>query len=215
MVGRRIGGWAVVRKKSLSKHLSRREPDDKEITDALLELHAGSDRVAAIMGAALIETYLVNALEAGLSDASDRAALFHDQGAPFGTFKARIVAGKALGLFGADIAEDLDVIRDIRNQFAHALLSIDFSNAHIVEACERMMGGYPEVKGHGHCVGAARGRYEGACLALTLHLAQFTHGVWKDRYTKAAKGAAAINDIISSLESRGYNVRGGIAPEKL
>lgn len=124
------------RKKSLSHHLSRREPDDTELDEAMKEFIDGTDRVAAIMGAALVENNLMGSIRYALVDAFNDNVLFHDQGAPFGTFKARIVAGRALGLYGEQVAADLDIVRDIRNQFAHALLSINFENEHLVTRCK-------------------------------------------------------------------------------
>jgi hypothetical protein len=125
---------------SLSSAISRHDPDNEQFDKAVAEFHAGSDRVAAIMGAALIENNLVSAISAALEDSSNRNALFYDQGAPFGTLKAKIVAGRALGLFNDKVTADLDVIREIRNQFAHSLLSIDFEHPLISAACDRLTG---------------------------------------------------------------------------
>lgn len=156
------------RKKSLSGHLSRRELESKELVLAGIEILKGSDRVAAIMGAALVENALRRAIKASLHDPGDESALFYDQGAPFGTFHARIVAGKGLGLYGEEIAADLDRIRDIRNQFAHALLSLDFSNPHIVAACEKI-GDYRERPTSAE-KSEARHRYQEACWQIHSRL---------------------------------------------
>lgn len=169
------------RKKSLSHHLSRRELDDAELNVAIDEFQDGSDRVAAIMGAALVESHLMDAIRTSLVDAFDMNALFHDQGAPFGTFKARIVAGRALGLYDERVAADLDIIRDIRNQFAHALLSLSFENPHIAGRCSGL-GDHPVFyfdgtpincsNAHGRNVSETRLRYEKLCWQLSLRLAQ-------------------------------------------
>ena len=122
---------------SLSTHISKRELDDSELEAAMKEFQAGSDRVAAIMGAALVESHLMGTIREALKEPFDDKALFHDQGAPFGTLKAKIVAGRALGLYDENIARDLDIIREIRNQFAHALMSFGFDHPMLVEYCKK------------------------------------------------------------------------------
>ncbi|MEN7537950.1 hypothetical protein [Aurantiacibacter flavus] len=122
---------------SLSTHISRRELDDSELKAAMKEFQAGSDRVAAIMGAALVESQLMDTIREALKEPFDDNVLFHDQGAPFGTLRAKIVAGRALGLYDENIARDLDIIRDIRNQFAHALMSFDFDHPMLVKYCKK------------------------------------------------------------------------------
>ena len=157
-------------KRSLSSYLSRHDPDNEEFKTVTNELHAGSDRVAAIMGAALVENGLRKCIEAALVDPGDKAALFLEPGAPFHSFKARIVAGRALGLYDAETGADLDRIRDIRNQFAHALLSIDFDNEHISNACDKIreIYGFHVIKNRS--VGPMRLRYENACWTISLYL---------------------------------------------
>ena len=82
------------------------------------------------MGAAYVDSNLAKLISSSLADDSDTRALFHDEGAPFGTFKRKIVAGRAMGLFPQRVSDDLDRIRDVRNQFAHALLKLDSKQTH-------------------------------------------------------------------------------------
>ncbi len=163
------------RKRSLSKHLSRRDPDDKEISEALDEIRMGSDMVCAVMGAALVENSLRSTIEAFLVEPYDEAGLFHDQGAPFNTFKAKIVGGKALGIFGDETAADLDCIRDVRNQFAHALLKLQFDNPHLAEACSHLANREAEYEAeYGKRKGVCqfRHRFEAAVFSISTELLQ-------------------------------------------
>jgi hypothetical protein len=159
----------MTKSKSLSAHISRRDPNEEEFDAAIEEFHNGTDRVAGIMGAALVENNLIKAIKSALEDSEDLGALFHEESAPFGTFKARTVAGKALGLFGKEVADDLDLIRDIRNQFAHALLSLTFENEHIRRRCAKLteykFGGLGERD-----ISDERMRFEMACWAISLKL---------------------------------------------
>lgn len=201
------------RKRSLSSHLSRRELESGELVVAGYEILKGSDRVAAIMGGALVETALRRAIKASLQDPDDESALFYDQGAPFGTFHARIVAGKALGLYDAALALDLDLIRDIRNQFAHALLSIDFSNPHIAAACARISD-HRQPPQSNDKLSESRHRYQDACLKI--------HGILMDKaialldaYLQSADPPTTdLEDTIAaSLQGGSNDVLGDIDPD--
>lgn len=121
------------------------------------------------MGAALVENALVHAIKVCLDDDSDVGQLFYEDKAPFGTFYARIVAAKSFGLVSARLADDLHVIRDIRNQFAHAVLSLDFKNQDIAAECEKLkrFPDWPELK---RKRSKARRYYQNACYTLTVHM---------------------------------------------
>lgn len=182
-----------VRSGSLSAEISRRELDDAELDEAMKEFQAGSDRVAAIMGAALVERHLMETIKTALADAFDDSALFHDQGAPFGTFKARIIAGRALGLFDEKIARDLDLVRDIRNQFAHALMSLNFDNPLLVSRCNQFSvpsvvdeGGKPLdfSNSSGNKISATRQQWETMCWKLAIILLQKATSILRERKDK-------------------------------
>lgn len=163
------------RKTSLSSKLSRREPTDIELDASLAEFTSAHDRVAAIVGAALVENSLIDGIKTCIDRDEDMGALFYDDRAPFGTFYARIVAAKAFGLVSARLAEDLHVIRNIRNQFAHSVLAITFENEHIAAECEKLKR-FPEwadVRAH-----ASRPRtyYQNGCYTLVVHLMRATNG---------------------------------------
>jgi hypothetical protein len=118
--------------------LSKRDPTSGELTMSLWEMHNGSDRVAAILGSALVENELLHLLETRFWDEGDREALFHNKGAPLQTFSSRILISKALGLISSAMAAELNRVRAIRNMFAHALLSVDFAHPDVAAYCENL-----------------------------------------------------------------------------
>lgn len=159
------------RSSSSKASLSRRDLDDSELEDAINEFHSGSDRVAAIMGSALVENHLVEGIRSCLDDASNEAALFHEVTAPFSTFGAKITAGRALGLYNKQVEDDLNRIRKIRNDFAHALLSINFENKAIIGICD----GLADYVYHGEGqrqgnANPSRLKFERACWTISLGL---------------------------------------------
>lgn len=93
------------------------------------ELHAQTDRGAAIIGAAYLEVGLAQLLLACFVTSKKTIdektgkpfwhALFRDPNAPLASFSAKIRLASALGLIGDHTEADLNRIREIRNRFAH------------------------------------------------------------------------------------------------
>jgi hypothetical protein len=84
----------------------------EEITD---ELDSQTDRGAAIVGVALLDDRLRQAIESSLDSSlsrQDRVDLFEGPTAPIGTYSARARLARALGLFGDDYLGDLKPMRE-------------------------------------------------------------------------------------------------------
>lgn len=152
--------------------LSKRDPTSGELTMSLWEMHNGSDRVAAILGSALVENELMHLLETKFWDDGDRNALFNSKGAPLQTFASRILMAKALGLISAKMAGELNRVRSIRNTFAHALLSIDFAHPEVAAYCEALRPGKANMLSwegeDDRELPPARVRFEKSCWHLTM-----------------------------------------------
>jgi DNA-binding MltR family transcriptional regulator len=107
------------------------------------ELDSESDRAVAIVGVALLDEKLRQALEAlfdpGLST-RDRADLFEGPVAPLGTYAAKTRTARALGFFQDDFQDDLQLLGRIRNRFAHDLSVRSFEDPKISGLCERLRG---------------------------------------------------------------------------
>ena len=147
--------------------LSREELSLVEFQVALAFIEDESDRGAAIMGAAMVETALVAAIHSKLTNHEEKDALFHKHGAPFGTMAAKATAVYAFGLCSKQASIELAAIRAIRNQFSHALRYIDFEEPEIERECaklERHLAG--SVEGTKNHVSLPRRTYEIACSSL-------------------------------------------------
>src|ERR1700730_9248824 len=124
------------------RNLSRPVEDgtDGEFIDALKEIEEAPDRVAAIVGAALVEDALRWALNSffllQISDIEERE-LFENDGV-LSSFHAKILMGFALGLFGTAARNDLVRIKNIRNAFAHAPRPLSFDTPEIASECEKL-----------------------------------------------------------------------------
>jgi hypothetical protein len=105
------------------------------------ELEAQTDRAAAIVGAAFLDTKLETALKLclvpGLSQ-KEQKDLFEGPTALLGTFSGKTRVAHALGLIGPQSFADLRLIAKIRNRFAHVLGVTSFTNPEIADWCSKL-----------------------------------------------------------------------------
>lgn len=102
---------------------------DREFATMLLEQQE-SDRGCAIFGAALLEDDLERLLRAYCRNDIETVKkvvdpLFRGY-APFSTFSAKIQVSYALGLIDKQLHTTLDLIRRLRNDFAHERKAVSF-----------------------------------------------------------------------------------------
>jgi DNA-binding MltR family transcriptional regulator len=55
---------------------------------------------------------------------------------PLQVFGARIQIAFAIGIYGRHAYEDLCIVKDIRNAFAHSADAMDFSHSDVAERCK-------------------------------------------------------------------------------
>jgi hypothetical protein len=92
------------------------------------ELHKESLRAAVVLGAAWLDEGLTALLRAALlpSGKKDDDELF-GYGGPLGDFGARIKLCHRLGLLSDDVRKTIDIVRKIRNKYAHVVENQDLS----------------------------------------------------------------------------------------
>ena len=94
-----------------------------------------SDRATALIAAAYVELRLRFAIEKRLVDDPEIAGLLFNEYGPLYMLHARIYAAYALGCFKERSFADLRLMREIRNQFAHAVEPITFEHPDIKARC--------------------------------------------------------------------------------
>jgi hypothetical protein len=94
-------------------------PIPDEFVPFAQELHAESDRGMALSGTAYLDDRLGKLIEAYLTPDTGAAKLIWDGTAPLATFSARIAMGHALGLITDKERNELNMLRKVRNLFAH------------------------------------------------------------------------------------------------
>jgi hypothetical protein len=118
--------------------LLKADVEGSAFRDALREMTTDGDRGSAILGATIVENQLTIRLTLGMIKLtkSEREALFEGM-SPLSAFSSKIKVGYALGHFGAKTRHDLDLMREIRNAFAHSRQVISFKTPQVVEAIRR------------------------------------------------------------------------------
>jgi DNA-binding MltR family transcriptional regulator len=101
-------------------------------------LERESDRAVAVLGPAYLDDGVTQLLTTALVPGESAAKLLKGEGAPLGTFSARIDLAHALALIGDIVRHDLHIVRRIRNRFAHNIGANDFSLDAAMDLCRNL-----------------------------------------------------------------------------
>jgi hypothetical protein len=144
-----------------------------------------SARAAVLLQASLVEDTLRRMIQAkfvtGMS--SDLTSRIFESNGPISTFGNRIIIGRALGLYGSVFHHDLEIIRELRNAFAHTRHPLEFETKEVADMCKHLRvvdsklrqqppiysEKYPDRKtviNKKH----PRTRFTAACYTITVHL---------------------------------------------
>jgi hypothetical protein len=122
------------------KALTRGEPTVADIEALERELYGASDRATAVMLGSMVEISLERLLGTLIRsdlNSSDRGKIFEYDG-PLRTFAAKTVMAYALKLIGPKSRADLDLVRLLRNEFAHSRKPFGFSTPEVKAVCDRL-----------------------------------------------------------------------------
>lgn len=120
--------------------LSRTDPDITHIEAIEQELYGASDRATVVMLGSMVEMSLRRLLTKLLRkdlNSTDQRRVFEFEGA-LGSFASKIVMAYALNLIGPITRSDLDLIRVLRNEFAHSRMSFGFITPEVKAVCDRL-----------------------------------------------------------------------------
>src|SRR5712692_31282 len=95
-----------------------------------------NDRGAAILAATNVEIALRYALSRRLTLQKDQHECMFGLDSPLGTFDHKIRIAHALEVFGQQTKKNLDLVRAIRNAFAHAHVPITFETEQVKSVCK-------------------------------------------------------------------------------
>jgi hypothetical protein len=127
--------------------LSRSDPQFDHLEAIERELYGASDRAAAVMLGSMVETSLrrlLTTLFRNDLNSIDQKRIFEFEGA-LGSFASKIVLAYALKLIGPISRADLDLIRFLRNEFAHSRMSYKFTTPEVKAVCDHLQ--MPDLSG--------------------------------------------------------------------
>jgi mannitol operon repressor len=169
--------------KSDRDELLKEYPNLKEFLPYLDELNRESPRGKVLISTGYLEQMLKDILCAFLMKDRVVDELFEGGNAPLGTFSARAKLAYTLGLISEPEFQDIDLIRRIRNEFAHDMKA-SFENDAVKNRCSQLKHKVPDDKGKV----AAEGQFTSAATGLLLNLvnrvayvsdARRSYGNWK------------------------------------
>jgi hypothetical protein len=103
------------------------------------EFSKESDRAAVILTAALFDASLESILRNYLLPISNNNdELFDGSNAPLSNFSAKIHIAYRLGLISLKFSRDLNLVRKIRNEFAHNVHNCSFGQASVVDRVSQL-----------------------------------------------------------------------------
>ncbi|MBJ6361636.1 hypothetical protein ACFOQM_10100 [Paenibacillus sp. GCM10012307] len=120
-----------------------KEEDVKNLSEFLGYFQNESDRGAALIGAAMVESRLERLLKQTLLDNFSKEELLSGFNSPIGTFSSRIKLCHVLGFITDKEAREANLIRKVRNEFAHQLDDISFSDSPVCDYCLQLQASTP------------------------------------------------------------------------
>lgn len=112
------------------------------------ELQTETDRGLPLVGAALIDARLQETLRAFMCEHRTAGKLLDEVNAPLGAFSARAQTCYALGLIDDHEYAEIELIRKVRNEFAHAKHGTTFRSDRVQGLCSSLKADLPEGAGY-------------------------------------------------------------------
>ncbi|SYZ53810.1 hypothetical protein CPBF367_18870 [Xanthomonas arboricola pv. juglandis] len=117
--------------------LTETHPHLNGFINFLADFNKETERGAALAAAAMLDELLSRVIESFLIQNKGSKALLDGFNAPLGAFSARIAAAFALGLISEAEHRECDLIRKVRNAFAHEI-KVSFNAEKVVSLCAHL-----------------------------------------------------------------------------
>jgi hypothetical protein len=167
------------------RDLSRLPPDNDDLRAINKVFKEEHPIVAAILGAGLIEHRLDQLLRSRLKHKDDQTwATLTEAPGPLNSFSSKITMGYALGIYDQRMRADLNIIRSIRNAFAHSKKVFQFDHPLVVKELSKATRSALPKK---HSKFPAQYRYGILCMKLTYKLAEIHYRPSKAKLKRDTK----------------------------
>lgn len=163
--------------KSPRDDLMTTHPNLREFMPFLDVLNSESPRGGVLVATSFIESLLHKVIEAFLIEGKPAEQLVKGFNAPIGSLSAKIAMAAALGLITERERRECDLIRRVRNKFAHNVHPT-FDDDDVKDICQELTF---RAMPYGDVKVGARGSFTSAAVALVLNLTNRPHYVAKAR----------------------------------
>jgi hypothetical protein len=160
-----------------------RGEDVKRLNEFLKEFQGETDRGAALIGTTIIDNMLAATIEAFLVVGKASKELLYGSLAPIHSFASRINLAFALGLINEHEHSESNLIRKIRNEFAHRGVGLAYSDPKINALCDRLKSDLPG--GSPAFIGKPRDVFVNA--VILIHLALHYSAAWVEKERRTSK----------------------------
>lgn len=109
--------------------------DTQKVFDVLND---ESDLACVLIGTSYLAELLASTLKAVFSSESVATKILDPQRGPIGGFATRTDLAYCLGLISKPVYQDLGRIAEIRNQFAHKHIALDFGDSKVQVSCNKL-----------------------------------------------------------------------------
>ena len=164
---------AVKRVRDRLRPFEETHPHLKDFGAFLEDFNKETERGAALAATAFLDEILQRTLAAFLLSTETASDLLVGFNAPLGTLSARIAAAHAMGLISEIERRECDLVRKIRNEFAHKV-KMSFDDDRVKGLCSALT---YSAKPYGDVTVSTRGRFTTAAVALILNLNNRPHYV--------------------------------------
>lgn len=160
------------------------DPFYERLNTFLRVSNSETDRGRVLVAASLIEEMLDEVLRGFLLENAASKNLFDKPNAPFSTFSAKASASRALGLISSAEFRDIELVRKVRNAFAHSVMC-SFDDNKIKDWAAALKVGMSSLanleKGHKSKVDDPKQRFRMVTTSLVTSLYNRAHYVRKER----------------------------------
>jgi mannitol operon repressor len=170
---------AVKRVRNRVRSLEESHPHLKQFGEFLDDFNKETERGAALAAAAFIDDLLQRILMAFLIAKEPAEKLLTGFNAPLSSLSARIAAVRALGLLSEIECRECELIRKVRNEFAHRV-KMSFDDKKIGGLCSSL---HYRAKPYKDVTESTRGAFTTAAVALILNLTNRPHYVAREKLT--------------------------------
>ncbi|ARS52303.1 hypothetical protein B9G99_04920 [Kushneria konosiri] len=144
-----------------------RDEDVNYFSQFLGEFQGETDRGSALVGAALIDERLHRLLESHFIECKESNELIKGSNAPLGSFSTRIKMAYCLDLITELKYKECELIRRIRNEFAHQVHGLTFTDNKVYDLCNNLHANTPDGT---RLDGNARQLYINSVILVSLAL---------------------------------------------